>query len=232
MKIPIFLATGLATIVLSADCSAQIYVSTMGKDRNPGTAAQPLPTIERALEIARSRRSSATSDVVTELADGTHRQRHPLRPGDADSGTPGHRLLVRVAAGARPKTPTYAENAFELLGIPGQFYIDRIAARLFFTPRNGEDLHVSDVELPVLESLLELQGTPTQPAHDIAFEWMQFSYATWLAPKGPDGFSEIQADYQLTGADGYSKQALCTLVPGGTCPYESWTKEQANVWLS
>jgi hypothetical protein len=33
----------------------------------------------------------------------------------------------------------------------------------------------------------------------------------------------------VTGPDGAAKQALCTLVPGGTCPYASWTPEMANV---
>lgn len=125
--------------------------------------------------------------------------------------------------------PSYMENAFELLGTPGQFYLDPSAATLYYVPRPGEDLATADVELPVLETLVELHGSAEHPIHDITFQGLQFSYATWLGPNGPDGFSEIQAGYQVTGPDGYSKQALCWIVPGGTCPYGAWTKEPANV---
>jgi hypothetical protein len=127
--------------------------------------------------------------------------------------------------------PTYVENAFELLGTPGQFYFDRDSSKLYYVPRPGEDLTKADVELPALETLVNISGNPNNPVHNIIFSGLQFSYATWLAPNGPDGFSEIQAGYQVTGTDGYSRQALCTLVPGGACPYGAWTKETANVAL-
>jgi hypothetical protein len=142
---------------------------------------------------------------------------------------------VRTANLVGPKSvgkfPTYVENAYELLGTPGQFHIDRESSRILYVPRRGEDLNTADVELPVLESLLQITGTPENPAHNIIISGIQFSYATWPAPNGPDGFSEIQAGYQVTGLDGFSRQALCTLVPGGACPYGAWTKEFANVTL-
>lgn len=130
------------------------------------------------------------------------------------------------------KTPSYVENAFELLGTPGQFYIDGKTDTIYYVPRPGEDLNKADVELPGIESLVDLRGTATRPVHNIAFDGLQFSYATWLGPNGPDGFSEIQAGYQVTGAEGYSKQGLCTLVPGGACPFGAWAKEPGNVRLS
>jgi hypothetical protein len=143
----------------------------------------------------------------------------------------GARTANLVGPKSVGKTPTYVENAYELLGNPGQFYLDHTTSTLYYVPRTGEDLAKADVELPVLESLIDAAGTAANPIHNIVFSGLQFSYATWLAPNGPDGFSEIQAGYQVTGPEGYSKQALCTLVPGGTCPYASWTKEPANVNL-
>jgi hypothetical protein len=129
------------------------------------------------------------------------------------------------------KVPTYVENAYELLGTPGQFYLDHGASQIYYVPRAGEDLTKADVELPVLESLIKASGTAANPVHNIVFTGLQFSFATWLAPNRPDGFSEIQAGYQVTGPEGYSKQALCALVPGGTCPYGAWAKESANIEL-
>lgn len=127
------------------------------------------------------------------------------------------------------KQPSYVENAFELLGTPGQWYFDRSRSIIYYVPRRGEDLARADIEVPVLESLVTLKGTASQPIHDVTFRGIQFSYATWLSPSTSTGFSEIQANYQVTGKDGYAKQALCKLVPGGECPYANWTKTPGNV---
>lgn len=127
------------------------------------------------------------------------------------------------------KQPVYVENAFELLGTAGQWYFDRPASALYYVPRPGEDLTRADVEVPILESLVALKGTASQPIHDVTFSGIQFSYATWLGPSTSTGFSAIQATYQVTGKDGYAKQGLCDLVPGGECPYASWTKAPGNI---
>jgi hypothetical protein len=127
------------------------------------------------------------------------------------------------------KEPAYVENAYELLGTPGEWYFDRPAATLYYVPRIGEDLTKADVEVPILESLVRVTGTASEPAHDITFSGIGFSYVTWLGPSGGNGFSEIQANYQVTGEDGYSKQGLCTLIPEGKCPYANWTKTPENV---
>jgi hypothetical protein len=127
------------------------------------------------------------------------------------------------------KQPSYVENAFELLGTPGQWYFDRPTSTIYYVPRPSEDLNHADVEVPVLESLLTLKGTPAQPIHDVTFSGIQFSYATWLGPSTPTGFSEIQANYQVTGKNGYAKQGLCNFVPGGECPFANWTKTPGNV---
>lgn len=127
------------------------------------------------------------------------------------------------------RQPEYVENAFELLGTPGQWYFDRGAHQIYYVPRAGEDMRAADVEMPVLEKLIEADGSAASPVHNIVFSGLQFSYATWLGPSSSEGFSEIQANYQVTGADGHSRQALCSLVPNGTCPYGAWTPTPGNL---
>ena len=127
------------------------------------------------------------------------------------------------------KQPEYIENAYELLGTPGKWYFDRPAHRVYYVPRPGENLGAADVEMPVLQTLVAGNGTAADPIRNIVFRGIQFAYATWLGPSGPDGFSEIQANYQVTGPDGYSRQALCRLVPNGTCPFGAWTPAPGNV---
>lgn len=144
----------------------------------------------------------------------------------------GRRTANLVGPMSVGKRPEYVENAFELLGTPGQFYFDRAAHTIYYVPRAGENLKAADVEMPVLQSLVLGAGTAAAPIKNITFSGLQFSYATWLGPNSDEGFSAIQANYQVTGPDGYSRQALCHLVPDGACPYGAWTQIPGNLSLS
>lgn len=124
---------------------------------------------------------------------------------------------------------SYIENAYELLDQPGEWYLDRSARTVYYMPRKGEDLHRTDVEAASAEKLVDGRGTAEAPVHDVAFRGLQFSYATWLTPSQPEGFSEIQAGYTITGPTGWATQGLCGFVEGGTCPFASWTKMPGNV---
>src|SRR6266536_131647 len=128
--------------------------------------------------------------------------------------------------------PTSVENAFELLDKPGEWYLDRPASTLYYIPRSGETMSTAKVDAPVLQQLVTGTGTATAPVHNIVFNGLQFSYATWTRPSTDEGFSEIQAGYTITGSKGYAVQGLCTFAPGGTCPYGAWTKEPGNVSFS
>jgi hypothetical protein len=142
------------------------------------------------------------------------------------SGARTANLVGPKSVGAQPE---YVENAYELLGTPGEWYFDRNAREIYYVPRPGEDMRTADVEVPVLGSLVLGAETAAAPIHDVTFDGVEFAYATWLGPSTSDGFSEIQANYQVTGSDGYAKQGLCDLVPNGACPYGAWTKIPGSV---
>jgi Fibronectin type III domain/Right handed beta helix region len=144
-----------------------------------------------------------------------------------DSGFKRPANLVGPASVGRQ--PEYVENAYELLGTPGQWYLDRAAGVIYYVPRAGEDLATADVEAPVLEKLISGDGTESAPIHNIIFKGLQFSYATWLYPCSNEGFSEIQANYMVTGPEGYATQGLGDLVPNGQQPFGAWTKTSGNV---
>jgi NPCBM-associated, NEW3 domain of alpha-galactosidase len=55
---------------------------------------------------------------------------------------------------------SYVENAYQLLTQPGQFYVDQDGHYLYYIPKPGQDIETADVELPVDQNLLTLQGTP------------------------------------------------------------------------
>ncbi|HTV47359.1 MAG TPA: hypothetical protein VMG59_02840, partial [Phycisphaerae bacterium] len=61
--------------------------------------------------------------------------------------------LANLVGGNIGRMPAYVENAYELLGTPGQFYFDRSTRTIYYVPRAGEDLNKDDVEAPVLQQL-------------------------------------------------------------------------------
>jgi hypothetical protein len=131
----------------------------------------------------------------------------------------------------RVTTPTYIENAYDLLVKPGQFYLDLPTHTLYYIPRAGQDMTTADAELPVLSSLVKGTGTVSDPVSNIAFSGIEFAYATWLGPGSNQGFAEVQAGYRITGAGGAEHEGLCKLVPHGTCPYGNWSVEPAAISL-
>jgi Right handed beta helix region len=131
--------------------------------------------------------------------------------------------------------PTDVENAYQFLSAstPGQWFLDQGDSKLYYVPRSGENMASADVEAPVLEKLVDGTGSASAPMHNIVFNGIQFSYATWLGPNTGDGFAEIQANYQVTGSDGAASQGLCHVPPPtytlGKCPFGAWTQIPGNV---
>lgn len=123
--------------------------------------------------------------------------------------------------------PTYIDNAYELLDQPGEWYLDRRSATIYYIPRPGENLATATVVAPALQTLVEGDGTLAHPVHDIAFRGITFAYATWLEPDSGNGFSDYQADTYFSGNDAGQTQGACSY--GGTCPYGAATIPHANV---
>ena len=296
-----------------------IYVSPSGSDDNPGTAASPVQTLQKAQQLVRRSNANMTSDIVVTLADGYYRMTSPLTLDPSDSGTNGHDVVWTAAAGAHPAVigsaqikgwsqvagstsvwvaqgptgiqtrqlyvdgkravratgavpaaatlagwkdpsggfpsqlefvyvggwgpwtegrcpvasvtggtinmaqpcwdnstkrgnnnvgpgsvgpPTRAENAYQLLDTPGEWYLDVTSSKFYYIPLAGQTLADLDVEAPVLEALVTGGGTSMSPLHNVVFHGLQFSYATWMGASSSNGFSEVQANYLVWGTAG------------------------------
>jgi len=79
-----------------------VYVSPSGSDDNPGTAASPVQTLQKAQQLVRNSNANMTSDITVTLADGYYRMTSPLTLDASDSGTNGHNVAWTAAAGAHP----------------------------------------------------------------------------------------------------------------------------------
>lgn len=86
-------------------------------------------------------------------------------------------------------SPTWIENAFELLDTPGEWYFNQTTQYLYYYPYAGENIAAANVVVPKLETLIEADG----PIHDIQFHGLTFSYATWNQPSTNEGYVPMQS---------------------------------------
>ena len=99
----------------------------------------------------------------------------------------------------------WLENAPEFLTQPNTWYLDPYSQQLTYYNSNAGN--PSYAVLPVLESLIELQGTAARPVANIAFKGLQFSYATWLGPNSNNGYVSDQSGNILLGT-GYAPNTI------------------------
>lgn len=152
--------------------------------------------------------------------------------GNSSNVTP-----YNLAAGTGP---TLIENARALLH-PGQWYLDDATSTLYYEPTSGQSMSGLDVELPRLESLVDVSGTLADPVRDITFSGIRFTTATWNTPSTGTGFAQVQAGMAITqpdtAVDGVvqpATQGECGYATpsAGSCPWGAFTPPLANVALT
>ena len=96
------LQTNGTSLYLTVCITPQFHVSPSGNDSNPGTAAQPLATIQRAQQVVRDLRATplgSQQEVDVILHAGTYRLTNTLTFTDADSGGAGAPVVYSGATG-------------------------------------------------------------------------------------------------------------------------------------
>ena len=88
---------------------------------------------------------------------------------------------------------------------PGSYTVDTAHRVLRYRPLPDEATQVPSIELPALEQLLVLKGTPGAPVHDLVFRGIGFAGTEWRKPESVDGYVPLQAGYLV---DGNSRTAL------------------------
>jgi hypothetical protein len=90
------------------------------------------------------------------------------------------------------RAPFFLENAVEFLDSPGEWFEDLNAGKVYYWPREGEDMTQATVIAPALETLLKIDGSPDNPASNIQFAGVKFADTTWLRPS-EQGHVPLQA---------------------------------------
>ncbi len=100
-----------------------------------------------------------------------------------------------------PSKTNYVYNVFEFLDEPGEFYFDRSAQKLYYMPREGEDMESAEVYAPETETLLRIEGDDlTSHARDIVIDGLTFANSDWNLYEidGSHGKTSTQASLSLT----------------------------------
>ncbi len=97
------------------------------------------------------------------------------------------------------RAPFFLANAIEFLDSPGEWLADWTTGKIYYWPRNGENLTTAEVFAPLLETLLKVEGTPEHPVSHLHFKGITFKHTTWLRPEN-FGHVPLQAGMYLLDA--------------------------------
>ena len=132
--------------------------------------------------------------------------------------------IASAKEGVRAEYPAYIENVFEFLDKPGEWYLNRETRAVYYIPMPGEKMDTAEVIAPVLERLLEVQGTLDAPVHNLQFHGLTFVHATWLKPSNA-GLVDIQANFTV----GSESKLLARDSAGLSVLHHEHTKSPANI---
>ena len=76
----------------------------------------------------------------------------------------------------------YLSNAIQFLDEPGEWYLDIINRKIYYWPRNNENLLTAAIIAPYLETLVKIEGTIDRPVTNIFFRGISFQHTGWLRP--------------------------------------------------
>lgn len=73
-------------------------------------------------------------------------------------------------------------NALGFLDQPGEWFLDEDSHKVYYYPRDGEDMQTAVAIVPHLETILQMNGTPENPLAHFRIDGLQFQHSTWLRP--------------------------------------------------
>lgn len=94
----------------------------------------------------------------------------------------------------------FVENVFELLDVPGEWFLDTIARNLYYYPLENEDVNSAEFIAPRAPVLISLDGDPQSKifVENIQFKNISFMYSNYDLPDGMT--NENQASSIIPGS--------------------------------
>lgn len=79
-------------------------------------------------------------------------------------------------------SPFFFANSLELLNQPGEWCRDPLTNKIYYWPREGEDMSRAEVVVPVLETLLQVEGSLDNPVRNVIIKDLHFEHTSWMRP--------------------------------------------------
>jgi hypothetical protein len=131
--------------------------------------------------------------------------------------------------------PLYLENAYEFLDAAGEWHLNTSTGVLSYKPLAGQDMSRADVELPLLQSLVQIGGSYAAPAHHLSFSGITFTGTSWRGPSSSQGFADQQTGAFISGTWSRPSDAI-TSCQSGCQLFEAvrphWNQMPAAVQIS
>jgi hypothetical protein len=165
---------------------ATVSLASLGGIKTP---AQVEMTVDQVWEIAvlrvQSIRIQETNALLTfKNPEARIEFQHPWPP---------------VILTAKYHAPFFLANAIQFLDSPGEWFEDLAAGKIYYWPRDGEDMTQVNVSAPVLETLVQIEGAPDQAVTNVQFKGITFAHTTWLRPS-EQGHVPLQAGMYMLDA--------------------------------
>jgi hypothetical protein len=164
-----------------------LKIKSVSKDHMKLQFTEPLPERDfggQDTEVVVVQNWSISRELVT--------QSNPQElAAETQIGWVGH-----MACLPKPGMSAFLENALSLVTKPGQWYLDRKSGTLYYKAADGEDPNRRRFVAPVLDQLVDVEGTRQNSVRNLHFRGIQFEYTNWLIPK--IGYGGIQACYHGT----------------------------------
>lgn len=96
------------------------------------------------------------------------------------------------------KNHFWLENALAFVDAPFEWYHDSVAKRLYLALPKGKTPENLRVEIPVTETLINIEGVPEKPVRGIEFLGLTFQCSNWYAPS-KEGVNMTQAAQAVKG---------------------------------
>lgn len=90
------------SFALPAKTFCEFYISTSGRDANPGTKSKPFLTLTHARDIVRTMVPSMTGDIVVNLRGGNYSLTEPVEFRSPDSGINSFNIIYRAYKNETP----------------------------------------------------------------------------------------------------------------------------------
>lgn len=115
------------------------------------------------------------------------------------------------------------------LDMPGEWYLDRENATIYYMPREGERMEDALCIAPVLERWVVVRGAPGQPVKNLTFRNLSFGYSAYRLPAGGEEPAQAavtaKAAMQFDFADNVCMEDCEMLHTGG---YAVWLGQECH----